>query len=129
MHLALGVCRKVGLHLLFQGKAALCQMGNTFVRKLELLFQLGDLFLQSRSVLRSCVVHNRILLIILFHFSRGCTLCKKSVFCRKMTLRRFGAGAAPAGRFRRLLLPAGGEPELQVPAAHQQLADEQGGAQ
>lgn len=45
MHLALGVCRKVGLHLLFQGKAALCQMGSTFVRKLELLFQLGDLFL------------------------------------------------------------------------------------
>ena len=43
-----------------------------------------------------------------------------------MTLRRFGAGAAPAWRFRRLLLPAGGEPELQVPAAHQQLADEQG---
>ena len=71
MHLALGVCRKVGLHLLFQGKAAFCQMGNTFVRKLELLFQLGNLFLQSRSVLRSCVVHNRILLIILFHFSRG----------------------------------------------------------
>ena len=44
MHLALGVCRKVGLHLLFQEKAAFCQMGSTFVRKLELLFQLGDLF-------------------------------------------------------------------------------------
>ena len=43
-----------------------------------------------------------------------------------MTLRCFGAGAAPTGRYRRLLLPAGGEPEPQVPAAHQQLADEQG---
>ena len=83
MHLALGVCRKVGLHLLFQGKAALCQMGSTFVRKLELLFQLGDLFLQSRSVLRSCVVHNRILLIILFHFSRGSPSAKNQCFAAK----------------------------------------------
>ena len=70
-------------HLLLQLQAPLCQPGNTFIGKLELLFQLGDLFLQSRSVLRSCVVHNRILLIILFHFSRGSPSAKNQCFAAK----------------------------------------------
>ena len=61
-HLPLGMHRKIGLDLFFQGKAALGQAGNALIRKLELLFQLGNAALQGRRSFRSCVVHNRILL-------------------------------------------------------------------
>ena len=65
MLLVLGMGRKVGLHFLFQPKAAFCQAGDALVRELELLFEVRDAGLQGSRRGRSFVVHNRILLLLL----------------------------------------------------------------
>ena len=60
-----GMGGKVGLYLLLQAQAAGGQPGVALVCQPELLFQIVDPALQGRGVLRSCIVHNRILLIFL----------------------------------------------------------------
>ena len=50
-------------HLLFQFQAPLCQPGNTFIGKLELLFQLGGTAAGRVQGRGDIVVHNRILLL------------------------------------------------------------------
>ena len=52
-------------HLLFQLQTPLCQPGYTFVRELELLFQVSSAAAGRSKGLGDIVVHNRILLLLL----------------------------------------------------------------